>query len=187
MPLEWNNGQPVPIAIQHFDFEALDSPEDIAKELLSAGHSLAEALEERAIALLKFGTAAQLTRLMPRLQAQFRDAIVADTLSYLASSDNAKLDVQLLSVAIDLSHMQGAKVPDVCRAFGIRKQAGYQRLERLLAAHGLTHLRTDRRSPEARARMRRRNYRHRESGREPKVERREPEPSTIDPRPSTAA
>ena len=59
-----------------------------------------------------------------------------------------------------MSHAANLSVPEICRRFGIRKQAGYQRQARLTAARGIRHLRPNQRDSSARQKMRERNFRH---------------------------
>lgn len=164
LPVEFLEDSAAPIVVTSFDFSALDSPEDLAREALaidSAGHmGIVAFFEQLAEGLLRAGTADQLARWLPRLRAFFWAEGYKDALADQITSDDPKFDAWLLSEAFGLSHAAHLTVPQICARWGKRKQAGYQRQARLLHARGLRHLRPNARNAAARQKMRERNFRH---------------------------
>lgn len=162
VPVEWADAKagPSPVAVEFFDFSGLDSVEDEMREALAEGRSLDGLLEQAAEDLLRFGSPAQLTRLLPRLRAMFWAEGYKDCLADQIASDNPKEDAWLLAERFQLSLSENLSVPEIAARFGKRKQAGYQRQDRLVAERGLRHLRPNGRDAAARQKMRERNFRH---------------------------
>jgi len=130
------------VPIQHFDFDRIDSPEDFVRERIAQGKEITPLLHAWA------------KHLAEHEQAKTVRALIA--LVIQAKKPRQRIDE--IAFACGMLATEGATCESLGKKHGISKQAFQNAVEKVCDTLGLRKLRTMR-SDEARAKMRKANFR----------------------------
>ncbi len=146
VPIEYIGDLPTPIAITHFDFDSLDAIEARVLEILDTPGATLEPFLRALAAALSHTARAEGFNL---------------ALAHIIGARKPRLKAYQMAFAGGLAVTQGWSGEQIANKFGRRKQAFYQGVQQARHELGIDHLpMPNRRDPEARQKMRLRNYRH---------------------------
>jgi hypothetical protein len=143
VPVEWSEDRAQPVPIVHFDASCLDSLSDLCREALAANKPI-EPILRNFIAVEK-----------RNWMSDGASAVLAE----IITSPDPKRTACAWSYATGLHATEGKSGPELARQFGVRKQAFFQEVERILRRLGGRLIRLNMRDPKARAKMAVRNFR----------------------------
>ncbi len=162
LPVEWDahDGKAVPIAIEQFDFEALDSLRDRLLEALDS-NDWEQGWQLLCEEIFKSAPLPVLERMFRRITRLAMEEAIKEVIATCIAQPNPKEILHYLAAEIGHSSIGEKSLEEVAREFGKRKQAAYQAMEQFAQRTGIRILRPNARNAQARAKMRARNFRHR--------------------------
>ena len=160
LAVEWSqDDEPHAVPIVHFDFNQLDSLEDIARERLAAGLPLQPLLEDAATSVLESGDPRLVARLTDRIYRAAWHEMVSRFILLVLNSEAPRFTLTAMAHEIGATWLNGETVPQSASKFGKRKQALFQEMERVREAIKLRLPRSNQRSGESCEKMRKSNFR----------------------------